>query len=1561
MRKTTVTAESLLPISLPILSGFLQKFCRSYGVTWIVAFMIALFAIQDVSAQGPYCSGFNCTANDVQNPSYYIGNSAGVPILAVVCTPGQPVNNVYLWLTFTVTATNRYDINVIGDILLDSVYNHTFNVCLGDYASGTYTVLVEQVTWTCGAEMVVANNLFSWENQDDGNVPNTCSTCPPVSSKCHRFSNLIVQAPIVADFSIQAQCQVGQPYQVYTFTSQTSGGILPYSNFTWNFGAGSTPVPSTISGPTATGPYTVTYSSAGIRNVTLTATDNYGNVSTSTQTIDVQPAATASITSNFNPICTGGTAIMTATMTGGTATTWQWQYNNAGTWTNVGTSQSTYETPVLSVGSYTYRVIINQSSSCSAASANYVVSVLADPIVTISLDDNSICSGGTSILTATVTGGTGSITYQWQHDLPTAGTTWIDEGGNVNPFTTPVLTTGTHTYRVLITQTPSGCAVVGTTTTITVSDPPTVTVSNSNPNICSGGTSLLTALPSGGIGTNSYQWQQLVGATWTNVSTSQSYTTDVLTTIGTYTYRVILTQNSAGCNAISSNTTVTVIADPTVSISASALTICDGGTSLFTATVSGGTGAITYQWQFFTGGVWTNVGTNASTYTTSTLTVGTYTYRLLVTQAPGCDVVSASQVVTVVADPTIGVAITEPSICIGGTTLLTATVTGGTGTTVYQWQALSGGTWSPTGTNQNTYTPPVFASAGTFSYRVLVTQASGCSTLSANADITVVADPTVSIAASALTICDGGTSTFTATVTGGTGTTTYQWQFNSTGTTWVNVGINSNVYTTPVLTIGSYTYRLIVTQATGCSVQSTNQTVTVSADPTVSVSINNPTLCIGGTATLTATVTGGTGTIVYTWQQFIASSWSNVGTNSNVYTTPALNSNGTYTYRVIVARNSGCDVISSDQVVTVVSDPSITADPAGFVECIGDAQVLTVSVTGGTGTFTYQWQVGNTSTGPWTTVGAGNTYTPPSTVAQTFYYRVNITSTGVGCNALTSAVATVLVTGPANVSISVNNPVICLGGSSVITSNVTNGSGSYTYLWQRSLAGQNTWATAPSPNTLANYTVPSGSVGSYDYRVIVHDVLWNCGNPVSNTVNVVVQSQPTVSVTTNDAFICIGGTAVITSTPAGGSGTFTYQWQSSPNGSSPWTNVPSGGTSQNYSVAGSVVGTTYYRVLVTDAANNCTDPISNTVSVTVIAQPTASISTLTPVICIDGTFTITSAVNNGSGIYSYQWQTSGSSSGPWSNISINGNNPDYTDVLSTPGVRYYRVIINDLASGCSAMTTAAISITVNTNPTVTVTPAGQNICIGGTATLTANVTSGSGNFVYQWQFSPDGSVWQNVASGGNAVTYNPPTGSITSTYYRVLVDDVGSGCANPNSAFVFVNIHDQPTVSIAADNPIICVGGSSTIIPTITNGSGNYAYQWQQSANGTSGWSNVAANGTNANYIVPSGSSSSLFYRLILTDIGSGCADPISNNANVIVQNPPSVTAAASAGVICIGGSSIISSTVTNGSGFYTYQWQSSLTGGAGTWSNISGSGNGATYSVPSGTPGTKFYRVIVT
>ncbi|HJW28044.1 MAG TPA: hypothetical protein VJ508_02215, partial [Saprospiraceae bacterium] len=442
-----------------------------------------------IEAQGPYCVSENCTANDVQDPFYFIGDVNGTQITSVVCTPGQPVTNVYLWLRFQVTATNRYDINVIGDIFVDGLYDHTVNVCLGDYGSGFYTVMLEQVIWPCGSEMVVKNTLFSWENNDDHNVPNSCNVCPTVSSKCHRFGDLTVFAPVVADFSIQASCVSGQPFEVYTFTNQTTGGTTPYSNYVWNFGPGSTASPSTTSGPGATGPFTVTYSSAGVRTITLTVTDAGGATSTRSYDINVQAVPVVTVSVDDNTICSGGSALLTASVPGFTGLSYQWQQLVGSTWTNVGTNQSTYSTGALLAGSYTYRVIVTSSSTCSVVSANSVVTVVADPTVSVSANPLSICVGGTSTLTATVSGGTGPTTYQWQFN--NAGT-WTNVGTNQNTYTTPVLsTTGTYTYRVLITQ-DAGCAVQSADVNISVVADPTVSVSANNPSICVGGTSTLT-------------------------------------------------------------------------------------------------------------------------------------------------------------------------------------------------------------------------------------------------------------------------------------------------------------------------------------------------------------------------------------------------------------------------------------------------------------------------------------------------------------------------------------------------------------------------------------------------------------------------------------------------------------------------------------------------------------------------------------------------------------------------------------------------------------------------------------------------------------------------------------------------------------------------------------------------------------------------------------------------------------------------------------------------------------------------------------------------------------
>ncbi|CAL2112082.1 Flagellar hook-length control protein fliK [Tenacibaculum sp. 190130A14a] len=84
---------------------------------------------------------------------------------------------------------------------------------------------------------------------------------------------------------------------------------------------------------------------------------------------------------------------------------------------------------------------------------------------------------------------------------------------------------------------------------------------------------------------------------------------------------------------------------------------------------------------------------------------------------------------------------------------------------------------------------------------------------------------------------------------------------------------------------------------------------------------------------------------------------------------------------------------------------------------------------------------------------------------------------------------------------------------------------------------------------------------------------------------------------------------------------------------------------------------------------------------------------------------------------------------------------------------------------------------------------------------------------------------------------------------------------------------------------------------------------------------------------------------MVITDSASGCNSVTSNEAEVIVNADPSITAQPTATqTVCEGGTATVSVTATGGVSL-SYQWQSSTTSG-GSFSNIA-SANSAAYSAP--------------
>ena len=239
-----------------------------------------------------------------------------------------------------------------------------------------------------------------------------------------------------------------------------------------------------------------------------------------------------------------------------------------------------------------------------------------------------------------------------------------------------------------------------------------------------------------------------------------------------------------------------------------------GQTANFTASVTSGCaplvvsftntsspGAVSYDWDFGDG-----FHSTLPSPGTSYLTAGTYTVTLRVTY-PGGVVVTHTTTITVYPLPIVSFTVPTTTICVGMPLTFTSTTIGGVpGPITYAWDFGDGGTGTGA-TPTHTYVTP-----GTYNIILVATNAQGCqATLTRMAYINVVNGPTASFSATTTAFCGAvGTTTFTAFATG-TAPFTYSWDFGDGGT---GTGISpTHTYTG----LGSYTVKLTVTDASGCS------------------------------------------------------------------------------------------------------------------------------------------------------------------------------------------------------------------------------------------------------------------------------------------------------------------------------------------------------------------------------------------------------------------------------------------------------------------------------------------------------------------------------------------------------------------------------------------------------------------------------------------------------------------------------------------------------------------------------------------------------------------------
>ena len=567
--------------------------------------------------------------------------------------------------------------------------------------------------------------------------------------------------------------------------------------------------------------------------------------------------------------------------------------------------------------------------------------VTLTPIPTVTVNSPTVCSGATATLTATP-GAAATYSYAWT--VPATAT----NPGNVASFTTTIA----GTYSVIITNTTTTCSSVSASGTVTLDPLPTVSVNS--PSACSGASATVSATP-GAAGTYSYAWT--VPATATNPGNVASFSTTVAGT-----YSVIITNTTTSCVSSSGSGTVTINPNPTVSVNSP--TVCSGTSATVTAT-PGAAGTYSYAWTV--PATATNPGNVASF---STTTAGTYSV-IITNTATTC--VSASGSGTVTINQTPVVSVNSQSICSGGSATITATPSTVANYT-YTW------TVPASATNPGNVNSFSTSTAGTYSVTITNT-ITLCPSLSASGVLTVNPIPTVSVANAS--VCSGTPANLTA-IPGNGGTYSYAWTVPATAS---NPG---NVASFTTSTAGNYSV-IITNTATTCVSTSVSATVTINATPQISVT--SPQVCIGTSATVTATPAAGAASDYnYVWT--IPAGAVNPG-NVPLFGTLVA---GTYS---VVATSIANGCVSPSAAVNVIINPLPTAtlNQNGYV-CVdamgttlpGSNFVLDTNLD--PTLYTFEWFTNNVSNG--VTTSDYTAITPN-------VYKVKITSNATGCFGFASA------------------------------------------------------------------------------------------------------------------------------------------------------------------------------------------------------------------------------------------------------------------------------------------------------------------------------------------------------------------------------------------------------------------------------------------------------------------------------------------------------------------------------------------------------------------------------
>lgn len=714
----------------------------------------------------------------------------------------------------------------------------------------------------------------------------------------------------------------------------------------------------------------VVYDSAGVYDVTLIASSFRGSDTLTIPqfiTVHAVPDVVITTTDSVNTICQGSQLELKATSSHNISQ-WQWLEDGSDI---IGAIDSIY----LADSTGLFQVHVTDTNGCSSMSGPFQTLQVAPPTAQILGSDTvQFCSGDTLTL---VCSASDVDQYQWYADsllVPGASDTILNVASAGN-------------YFALVTDS-LGCSFTTEPVTAILLPLPAVALDTSGSVIICASDTFLLETTGAGISGTAFQWFLGDSLLANEVNPAIS-----ITSAGNYHVQVT---DSNGCSSLSDTLEIIVQPLPVAAINSSnAGLFCENDTLELTANTSAG--AI-YQW-------YENSLPVPGATDSSFLVTGTGVYQVEVTGQSGCTAKSDPLLLTMVLNPVVNISTTDSlAFCIGDSITIKAT---SNPFYTYQWKKYAN---ILTGENDSLI---VVDEAG--KYVVIVTDTTGCQTVSDPLFTTVILPPAVQITASGSTsFCPGDSVLLTASYQPGY---TYEWKRYSsflTGETDSVLNVNK-----------TGKYRVRVTDQYGCSAFSAPVFTTVLPLPdAVLTTSGNLGFCPGDTVTMNAQTGPG-----YTYQ------WRRYSTILSGETDSILKVYKTGKYKVFVTDSNGCVKGSNPLVTNVLPLPNAQIYPLGGLDfCPGDSLTLKAVHSPG---YTYQWR-------RYSQFIAGETDSS-LTITKAGKYKAFVTDTNgciAGSNALTASLLPLPVA-QINASGSLN---LCIGDTLTLQAYHEPG---YSYEWKK--------------------------------------------------------------------------------------------------------------------------------------------------------------------------------------------------------------------------------------------------------------------------------------------------------------------------------------------------------------------------------------------------------------------------------------------------------------------------------------------------------------------------------